>query len=314
MAKIRKILLGVCIMIALSIALYFIRRATTGYLAEWGSMERVVLRAKPVDDRPYNLPKIIWAYWNTQTVPPAVKKIMDDRAAVLVGWECRVLNDTTIHEYLDELPANYDTLRQSHKSDWLRLALLERYGGCWLDATVIVNSLEAFNAVYADTVDNQSEFTGFYTPMGLLGSDPTSFIESWFIMAPEKSRVIRAWLSEFTAACTMGFSEYRSAVMRDQPFSSHIYNRSGDTYLTVYAAAQVAIQRRLERQVNILLYNSYKTMYRLHYDCWNFWRVDYDSLCIVNKLENEKSYVKEVPFIKLTNAQHSLLRDNNSIN
>jgi hypothetical protein len=156
-------------------------------------------------------------------------------------------------------------------------------------------------------VTERSEFTGFYTPLGLKENDPTSFIESWFIMAPERSRVIKAWFEEFDKACRIGFEAYRAGAMKGQRFSSHIYGDGGDTYLTVYACAQVAIQRRLKRRVNIILNNSYQTMYKLHYDCWDFGSRDYDSFCIVRKIENEREYVKTLPFIKLTHAQHTLL-------
>ena len=126
-------------------------------------------------------------------------------------------------------------------------------------------------------------------------------------MAPERSRVIKAWFEEFDKACRIGFEAYRAGVMKGQRFSPHIYGDGGDTYLTVYACAQVAIQRRLKRRVNIILNNSYQTMYKLHYDCWDFGSRDYDSFCIVRKIENEREYVKTLPFIKLTHAQHTLL-------
>ena len=256
----------------------------------------------------YNLPKIIWSYWNDENIPESVKKIMDHRAKILQGWDFRVLHDSTIHEYLDSFPPNYEKMRQSHKSDWLRLALLEKYGGCWLDATIIVNSPSEFEKLYNDSVKQQSEFTGFYTPLGQKDGDPTTFIESWFIMCPKGSRVIHAWYEEFMKACNMGFLEYRREAMKIHTFSTHIYNPSNeDVYLTVYATAQMAIQERLKRQVNIILYNSYDTMYKLHYDCWNKEKADYDSECIVALLHEKKDYVKQIPFIKLTHAQHRLL-------
>ena len=257
----------------------------------------------------YFLPKIIWSYWNDTNIPPFIQNIMDNRKNILKDWEFRVLNDTTISNYLSYLPPNYHDLKQSHKSDWLRLALLEKYGGCWLDATIIVNSSETFNEIYNKAMTERSEFVGFYTPIALINNDPTTYVESWFMMCPIGSRVIKEWNNEFLNACRIGFAEYRKSAERDYDLGPFVYDpkRPDDVYLTVYAAGQIAIQHRLKKKANLLLFNSYDTMYKLHYECWDKEKSDYDSVCIAKKIREEPEYVKTIPFIKLTRAQYSLL-------
>ena len=244
-------------------------------------------------------PKIIWTYWNDDNIPPIVKKIMDHRASVLKSWRQIVLSDATLGDYVDP-PDEYYKLGQTHKSDWLRLALLKKYGGCWMDATIIVNSESALNKMYNESVRKQSEFTGFFTPLCIINNDPSSFIESWFIMAPKGSRVITAWYAEYLKACKLGFLEYKRDSLKKHIFSPHIYNPSNDdVYLTVYAACQMAIQKRLSRKANIMLYNSYDSMYKLHYQCWDEAKNDYDHECIVKRLATDHS-VKKISFIKIT--------------
>jgi hypothetical protein len=283
----------------------------------WQRMPKYVLQDAPVSpdcpdspQAPYNIPKTVWSYWNDANIPATIKKIMDQRAATLPDWKFIVLTDASIPDYLSEYPTNYNTLRQSHKSDWLRLALLEKYGGCWLDATIIVNSAREFDQIYTDSVANKSEFTGFFTGMGLKDEDPTTFIESWFIMAPQGSRVIAAAYNEFSKACDMGFHEYRVQALAEHTFSHHVYNNNvndrDNVYLTVYAAIQMSIHKRLDKKVNLILYNSYDAMYKLHADCWEPAKNDYNSVCIVKLMRDEPEYVKRIPFLKFTNAQHSL--------
>jgi hypothetical protein len=134
----------------------------------------------------YQIPKIIWSYWNDDTIPPFVKKIMDRRAAVLTGWEFRVLSDSTISKFLpaSEFPPGYNTMRQSHKSDWLRLALLEKYGGCWLDATIIVNSADKFNEIYERFFLLNSFFCFFFTPFLIKIVPHPTFFYSCFFLEP----------------------------------------------------------------------------------------------------------------------------------
>jgi len=280
------------------------------HLEQWWDMQKHIIKNKPPATEPYELPKIIWSYWHDDNIPVFVNQVLKHRASVLAGWEINVLNDKTIKNYISELPPNFDDLYQSHKSDWLRFALLEKYGGCWLDATIIVNSLSKFNKTYNESVDRKSELTGFYTPMALENNDPTTFIESWFLMAPRGSRVIKEIYKEFTTAVTIGLPEYRLKVLKEFKINNNIFKSEGeDVYLSVYAAIQVALNLRLKRKMNMILHNSFHTMYKLHYDCWNDEKKDYDSVCIVDKLRTNKNYVKKIPYIKFTKAQYSLLKD-----
>lgn len=251
-------------------------------------------------------PKILWTYWNDEHIPPLVEKIMSHRALILKGWKQIIVTDATIKQYVNP-PDVYYKLGQTHKSDWLRLALIKNYGGCWMDATLIVNSEEALNEIYEESNRRQSEFTGFYTPLCIIDNKKSTFIESWCIIAPRSSSVIDAWLNEYVIACETGFLEYRRSVTKLHNFSPHIYNPiNEDVYLTVYAACQMAIQKRLSGKSNILLYNSYDTMYKLHKQCWDETKKDYDHDCIVNRIRDDPS-VKDISFIKITGHTRKFL-------
>jgi len=291
------------------IALIIYRIKSNDETDKWASYKEYIILDQPSNvNKNYYLPKIIWSYWHDENIPQFVNNVLKQRAAVLSGWDIKVLNSNTIHNHFDEFPPNYANMIQSHKSDWLRLALLKKYGGCWLDATILINSLSSFDAMYTKSVEQHSEFTGFYTPKSIMGGDPTTFIESWFIMAPLGSRIIKEWYGEFNTACIMGFTEYRIKLMKEHTFSKDIYKtHDPDVYLTVYAALQKTIHKNLHKQVNMVLFNSFDAMYKLHIDCWSPWNDDYDSKCIVKKLQNSKEYVKKIPYFKFTKAQYSLM-------
>ena len=251
----------------------------------------------------YELPKIIWAYWHNTDIPKDVKQILEHRQRILKEWTFIILTDDTVDNYVTDKPQGFGSLRESHKSDWLRLALLKRYGGCWMDASIIVNSESAFEKLYMDTMNKRVDFTGFYTPRSIQNNDPKTFVESWFIMAPRNSKTIQAWYNEFTNATTIGLLPYRKHVESRYPgmVNSHIYNpnKPEDVYLTVYACLQVVLHTRHDR---VMLLDSSKTMYRLHEICWNTEKQDYDSECIVMKIRDDPQ-TREIPYIKLTHAQ-----------
>ncbi|MDR7296579.1 hypothetical protein J2X16_001918 [Pelomonas aquatica] len=85
------------------------------------------------------IPKVIWTYWQA-TPPPAFI------AACLANWrrfapdhELRVLGRNNIVEWLPELRADFDALPAHRQADWLRVQLLARHGGVWMDTSTLLS-------------------------------------------------------------------------------------------------------------------------------------------------------------------------------
>jgi restriction system protein len=59
------------------------------------------------------------------------------------------VHDDTFRKYVDAVPpANFGALSPQHRADWIRLALLKRYGGLWADSGIIFNSEAALDEIY----------------------------------------------------------------------------------------------------------------------------------------------------------------------
>jgi hypothetical protein len=248
----------------------------------------------------YEIPKIIWSYWDsTDTIPEAVSKIVKDRNKVLYDWEPRLLTNETIGDYInkDEYPDNYNGLAHCHKADWIRLYLLKKYGGVWLDASIIINSNKKFNDIYTTSIEKKSQITVYY-----LGDVPLEFVENWYIMAPKNSYIINKWYNEFTRAIQIGFANYKTELIQNGIKVSQIYLYGpDDTYLTMHAAMQKLIQSKDINIDDVLLYNSCESMYKLHCDCQ--WQKE----CMINKLK-DKQYLSSLDFIKLRSSERELLQ------
>jgi len=87
--------------------------------------------------------KIIWMYW--ETLPGKKKPGYIDLCINSVKFNCGkcfnviVLDNTTIYEYLPEIKyIDFTNLELPQKVDFYRYALLEKYGGVWLDADILV--------------------------------------------------------------------------------------------------------------------------------------------------------------------------------
>ena len=92
----------------------------------------------------------------------------------------------------------FEKLRLQAKTDFLRLCLVEKYGGVWLDASIICNrSIE-------ESMDiNETRVVGFECPMG------KGILESWAFGARPSHPFITEWKNEFARAIRVGFDSYK---------------------------------------------------------------------------------------------------------
>jgi hypothetical protein len=226
----------------------------------------------------YSLPRIIWSYWHDPQIPPNIEKIMKEREAVLSTWEHRVLNEETVYDYIprDAFPEGYYGLSHQHKADWIRLYLLKTYAGCWMDASIIVNRSDEIEELYKESLEQNSELTGYYLPERLAKGNPRSWIENFFLIAPKGSSIIEKWLDEFTLAIKMGLIPYKQRVFSKKDVSN-IYSKDDDnTYFTVYASLQYI----LYDSDRMIIKDASKSIYTYHDKCrWN-------SPCVIDKIKN----------------------------
>ena len=120
------------------------------YKAEKAYLKRYlsdVLKSSNVADKPHEMPKIIWTCWwqGEKNMPPVVKCCIEAMRKYCPDYEVRVITFDNMKDYI-ELP---DYIMQKHKkgyispthlSDILRVSLLAKYGGFWMDATVFLTA------------------------------------------------------------------------------------------------------------------------------------------------------------------------------
>ena len=89
--------------------------------------------------------KIIWQFWwqGEDHAPAIVRRCMASVREHADGWKVIVLDQTNVAEYIDVSPVIQEkhsrgAITHTHFSDYLRVKLLERYGGIWIDATVLL--------------------------------------------------------------------------------------------------------------------------------------------------------------------------------
>lgn len=244
----------------------------------------------------YSLPNIIWSYWHDYNPPKDVQLTLDHRKRMLDSYEHIVLHEDTVWDYIDDIPPpNFDTLGHAHKADWIRLVLLKKYGGCWMDASIIINNKHAIDRLFNDAKKKCVDLSAFYLDTRTFRKQPHTYIENWFIIAPKQSPLIQKWLNEYEHAIRIGFEQYKKQVYERIPD----YNRFS-TYLTQHVCLQIVLQKSWVMP-NIHLTKAEDSMFKIHSTCWQYG--DKAAECIMNKIVTDKTIPSTVPFIKLTNGE-----------
>ena len=134
--------------------------------------------------------KTIWMLWNQgwNNIPDICQKCLDSWLYHNPDWNIILLDLDNIKDYVDleeELPGAYSISDKfpAAFSDIVRLSLLKKYGGAWVDATVFCNS--SLNDWALDVVDD-----------AWLYYRKDRYIGSWFILAEENSYIINKWYNK----------------------------------------------------------------------------------------------------------------------
>ena len=152
----------------------------------------VIENFKYDDSLPHQSSNKVWICWfqGIENAPEIVKKCYESVLRNMPDKEVVLLTDENIKEYVrfpDYIQEKYEKgiITRTHMTDLLRLELLIRYGGMWLDATVFCSSSEIPDYFF------ESEL--FFYQLLKPGRDGnSSYISSWLMTARTNNRILMA--------------------------------------------------------------------------------------------------------------------------
>lgn len=139
-------------------------------------------------------PKVIWWCWlqGIGAVPPIVRACYNSIKQHITDREIKVIDEKNWSEYV-ELPGyivekwGKGQIPAALFSDLLRLQLLIRYGGTWIDSTVFCSAGGEMENSTAQEYLDADLFLFQYTPRGISGGIQ---ISNWFISAYSNNEVL----------------------------------------------------------------------------------------------------------------------------
>ena len=192
-----------------------------------------------------HFPKIIWTYWQSN-IPPTITKCIQTWRKHNPSYTINVLSRSNISKYLPsvdflEMKGNDSITREA---DLVRLNILARHGGFWMDASLITTA--PLDWIQERCKDTNIEYFGYYLE-NWITDDRFPVVENWFFACIPNSPFVNAWLVEFMRIHDFtNVDAYIESIRQDtnmQGIPPDLQN-----YLAMHVAAQRVLQSNLQGQ------------------------------------------------------------------
>jgi hypothetical protein len=230
------------------------------------------------------IPKIVFTYWQSDDCKSTdfVMECIDSWRTCCPDWTIHVLNDATLHRFTD-LKQGEEIVQ--HFADRLRLDLLERYGGVWMDATIWMN--KSLNWIHA----HHESVIGFKNPI----RPETGVMENWFIACQAGSPFIREWKREFARLQVHdNFKRVPDDIL------SRVEN---PTYLMQNVAWAMTYRNNPKLRKTVKLLDSKESVFALQ------WKCNWDPIRFARVFALERH--QHEPFVKITQVERRTLVQRN---
>ena len=136
----------------------------------------------------------IWTYWDQgkNELCPFYKMCVKTWKKKNPNHRIIILDKYNVYKYLDktDLPPNWEHIESpQHKSDFVRLALLVKYGGVWIDISTIC--LKPINSIF-----KQDKSLEGFAIRRFDNNNGLSVFENYFITGNKGSDIIKKWKEE----------------------------------------------------------------------------------------------------------------------
>lgn len=247
-----------------------------------------------------DIPKVIWMFWDSEYIPTEInlfkKRIEIDNP----DYQLNLVTFENLNSYVDELVFDEKVeIPIANKSDLIRLALLYRYGGVWLDiTTILLKPISWFLQI--DNINN-FDLIAFYREKSTSDfSRPV--IESWFLATPPNNIFIKNWYETLLPLLTMGAKKYFIKLQENSNYPQILQSIDRPEYLLVYLAAQLVLLNS-PTHYNFYLRKCENNAFFIHENVkWNAIKIN--SYLAFNNIDA----INGLPIVKITSIERTYLK------
>lgn len=182
------------------------------------------------ENNTYILPKIIYGYWDNLEDNELINAHINTwRKNIPVDWKIEIISKKNILNYVDiDFYNKYKNLPPFRFSDFLRVYLLSKNGGVWMDASTIIINGNFLDDYYNEMYKNKYDLLVYELKEHSIPNQP--YLENWFIMCPKNSRIITDLYNQFSYSFDIGFINYKNNILRPNIDLSNTIKNGNNTY------------------------------------------------------------------------------------
>lgn len=193
----------------------------------------LIWKKKPI------IPNVIYTFWHDPSeLPPTIRLCMESWRKQNPDFTIILLTKHNYNEYIDIDPeiANHPIFNDSFQrfSDLIRLSVLEKYGGYWMDASILLR-IPLSDFMFRQ--NRHAEISCFYLDGWTIH---TPIIESWMFACKPRCRFVRLWRREFLEM--RRFQTPDDYVESRKKMGVDLQNMKYCSYLAIHVAAQKVLQ------------------------------------------------------------------------
>ena len=200
------------------------------------------------------IPKIVHIYWHDlKTMDKFTLECLDRLRTLNKNMDIRLYDHSLFEKITQGITFAWE-VKHAHKSDLVRLYLIKKYGGVYMDASIYCNK------PLTDIVDFNSNKIQMYESVIL-----TNNIENSVIASPSRNVLIKQWFKESMHALKIGHYEYLKI--------NHRYIQQPLVYRLPYLIALVQFYKVFHNKMKHMKYISLASSHRhmLYYQIKNNW-------------------------------------------
>jgi hypothetical protein len=218
-------------------------------------------------DPPGKIPKKIWTYWDNVEIPPLVEACINSWYQRCPEYEITLVTPGNLTEFISETPNDFFSQTPQRQSDYIRLCLINEYGGIWMDATTIC--FKGLDYVRTSAEMNYSDFVAYYNKSHT-NDCRFPIVESWFFASSKRSKFVANWKEEFYKSINMGEVEYIKYLSKSFEIKNLQQNLRTPYYFSIHIAAQKLLREPNNYRLSLLQAqnDAFRALGRLE------WRID----------------------------------------
>ncbi|MBV8037764.1 capsular polysaccharide synthesis protein [Roseateles sp.] len=158
--------------------------------------------APPCQDE---IPRILWTYCQSSPAPAFMQACLDNWRQFAPDHELRLLDRDSVDRWLPALRADFDALPARQQADWLRLQLLARHGGVWMDTSMLLS--RDLGWLHDTRRRRAADYVGFYIDRDTTRPE-LPIIENWLMASVPGGRFTTALAQAFDRALDEGAEDW----------------------------------------------------------------------------------------------------------